>query len=306
MVYLLQNEGTDKSTWNDVWGVLGIMAHLGRLAPGGTTMVEPIIRRAMQLRQMHLSLDFGDHLWMALFATLFHGTPVKLRFDRPLAVDVKEESGGAAEMAQISPTFGGSRRVSFREQDAMTHPTDAILVIEEFGGVGSLTEALSLLGISPVAIVYVDIDEKLRKHFKARHPDAICISDIAKITQEDIKQWRQCLPKVTTVLHGGGWPCQEQSKLNVDRQGLESQRGKLLEPMLRISQWLHAVHDWPGCRPWRVIEFYENVMFDVDDARLVREKIPWSPLHVKGEQFMYCRRPRQFWIRGLEIPWGMI
>lgn len=135
VVYLLQNEGTDKSTWDDVWGALGIMAHLGRLSPGGTTMIEPVIRRAMQLQEVHLSLDFGDHLWMGLVATLFHGIPVTLKVDCPVAIDVKADSGGGAEMVQSSPTFGGARRVWFREKDAMAHPTDAILVIEQFGGV---------------------------------------------------------------------------------------------------------------------------------------------------------------------------
>lgn len=184
----------------------------------------------------------------------------------------------------------------------MKHET--ILVIEEFGGVGSLTEALKLLGICPAGTVFVEADEKLRRHFKQRHPDAIIFPSIEKVSELDVLTWRKCFPNVTLVLHGGGWPCQDQSRLNANRLGADSARGKLLEPMLQISSWLKNASACRGCLPWKVVEFYENVMFDDADKRIVFEKIGYAPHHIKGDQFMVCRRPRQFWLRNLKIPLG--
>eukprot|EP00438_Fugacium_kawagutii_P016095 Skav225958 [mRNA] locus=scaffold6030:60786:65045:- [translate_table: standard] len=95
VIYLLQNEGTDKVTLDDILGVLGVMAHMSRLSTAGSTMVEPVIRRTMQMSQIHLSLDFGDHLWLGLFATLLHGIPLQSVPAAPLAIDVTENSGGS-------------------------------------------------------------------------------------------------------------------------------------------------------------------------------------------------------------------
>ena len=72
---------------------------------------------------------------------------------------------------------------------------EAIMVIEEFGGVGSLTEALKLLGICPAGIVFVEADEKLRRHFKQRHPDAIVLPSIEKVSELDVLTWRKCFPQ---------------------------------------------------------------------------------------------------------------
>eukprot|EP00435_Cladocopium_sp_Y103_P062833 s548_g24.t1 len=155
-----------------------------------------------------------------------------------------------------------------------------------------------------MGIIFIESDEKLRRHFKLRHPNALTFPAIEKVTQQDVATWRKAYPLATTVLNGGGWPCQDQSRLNPNRLGADSARGKLLEPMLQITRWLQEVSACPGCLPWTVAEFYENVMFDEQDKKTVYDKIGFPPLHIKGEEFMICRRPRQFWLRNLDIPLG--
>eukprot|EP00435_Cladocopium_sp_Y103_P017095 s450_g4.t1 len=304
VVYLLQNEGQSAATLKEIMEVTSALAHVSRLTLSGMCVMEPLVQRAVEAGGSHLSLHFGDCLWIAMLGCLAHGIPLCLSLTEPVAADTKGSSGGGSLAAQPSPYFGAVRKSLLRNEDGLTLNVDAVLVIEEFGGVGSLTEALRLLGISPMAIVYVEIDEKLRKHFKQRHPEAITFSAIEKVTKEDVLTWRRCFPKACCVIHGGGWPCQEQSRLNAGRKGADSTRGRLLDPMLEITRWLKEVSTWPGCCPWTVVELYENVMFDAEDSKIVHGKINHAPYHVKGEQFMHCRRPRQFWLRGLDVPVG--
>eukprot|EP00435_Cladocopium_sp_Y103_P006537 s2887_g2.t1 len=273
VVHLLMNEGVTTTPTKEIAGVASLMVHLNRCSLAGASVVQPVID-SMSLERGHVqvSLHWGDQVWAALLGSLAHGLPLKLLAQDPVAVDASEGTGGAA--------------------------------VAEFGGAGSLTEALKLLGISPIGIVFIENDEKLRRHFKQRHPDAIVLPAIEKVARKDVITWRKFFSKASIVLHGGGWPCQDQSRLNADRKGADSARGKLLEPMLVISKWLKEVANLQGCHPWQVIEFYENVMFDDRDEGLFFQKIGWNPFHVKGEEFMHCRRPRQFWIQGLEVPLG--
>eukprot|EP00435_Cladocopium_sp_Y103_P072498 s181_g40.t1 len=106
------------------------------------------------------------------------------------------------------------------------------------------------------------------------------------------------------LLRVSGMELHFETKLNPMRLGAESTRGRLLEPMLQVTRWLQEASICPGCLPWTVAEFYENVMFDDQDKKIVFGKIGFPPLHIKGEEFMYCRRPRQFWLRNLDIPLG--
>ena len=305
VVHLLMNEGVTTTPMKEIAGVASLMVHLNRSSLAGASLIQPVMDRMVQEGgHVQVSLHWGDQVLAALMGSLMHGLPLQLQIQDPVAVHASEGTGGAAVAVQASPTLGAVRKGLLRDQDALQQGVDAILVIEEFGGAGSLTEALRLLGISPIGTVFVENDEKLRRHFKQRHPDAIVLPAIEKVTREDVVTWRKFFSKARVVLHGGGWPCQDQSRLNADRKGADSTRGKLLEPMLEISKWLRDVANLQGCRPWQVIEFYENVMFDERDENLVFQKIGWSPFHVKGEEFMHCRRPRQFWIKGLEIPLG--
>jgi hypothetical protein len=303
-LFLLMREGSTQATMKGIRSLTNVMVHISRCSLAGASLLQPMLQSVLDRESSHLSLEGGDGLWVGLLCTLLHGLPLKLKIGPAVAPDRGATSGGAAEAAQAGPCFGAGRKTNLGAHYAKEKRHEAIMVIEEFGGVGSLTEALKLLGICPAGIVFVEADEKLRRHFKQRHPDAIVFPSIEKVSELDILTWRKCFPNVTLVLHGGGWPCQDQSRLNANRLGADSARGKLLEPMLQISSWLKNASACRGCLPWRVVEFYENVMFDEADKKIVFEKIGCAPHHIKGDQFMVCRRPRQFWLRNLEIPLG--
>eukprot|EP00435_Cladocopium_sp_Y103_P050818 s1644_g15.t1 len=296
-VNLLMKEGSTRATMKEIRSLINVMVHINRCSVAGSCLVQPLLSVMMDRESTHLSLDVGDRLCMGLLTSLLHGLPLKLEIGPAVAPDCGAVSGGAMEGAQAAPCFGAARTGGLRAHDSKDRAHEAILVVEEFGGVGSLTEALKLLGICPMGIIFIESDEKLRRHFKLRHPNALTFAAIEKVTQQDVATWRKAYPLATMVLNGGGWPCQDQSRLNPMRLGAESTRGRLLEPMLQASIC-------PGCLPWTVAEFYENVMFDDQDKKIVFGKIGFPPLHIKGEEFMYCRRPRQFWLRNLDIPLG--
>ena len=178
------------------------------------------------------------------------------------------------------------------------------MVIEEFGGSWSLTEALKLLGICPAGIVFVEADEKLRRHFKQRHPDAIVLPSIEKVSELDVLTWRKCFPNVTLVLHGGGWPCQDQSRLNANRLGADSARGKLLEPMLQISSWLKNASACRAVYPGRWWNFMKmSCLMKLTEKLSLRRS--GTPRIISKEISSWCAVALgNFGLRNLEIPLG--
>ena len=133
-------------------GVASLMVHLNRSSLAGASLIQPVMDR--MVGHVQVSLHWGGQVSAALMGSLLHGLPLQLQIQDPVAVYASEGAGGAA-VAEASPTLGAVRKGLLRDQDALQQGVDAILVIEEFGGAGSLTEALRLLGISPIGTVFV-------------------------------------------------------------------------------------------------------------------------------------------------------
>ena len=218
------------------------------------------------------------------------------------ATDASPEGGGACSSTSLSP-WGNARLQS------MSHETEGLegggtrnaLVVECFAGMGGLKQALDLLGFEPAGVIAIDNSPECSRIYRQHCRHAIWIQDITTITEAQVIEWRRRFPKVTQVILAGGWPCVNHSLLNVHRQGAEGATSKLLDCMLQIRQWLKECSRKLNLPEWKLVEVYENVVMDDVDFKVQTKKIGFLPYFMEAAQLGRCRRPRLYWLSGVDI-----
>ena len=218
------------------------------------------------------------------------------------ATDASPEGGGACSSTSLSP-WGNARLQS------MSHETEGLegggtrnaLVVECFAGMGGLKQALDLLGFEPAGVIAIDNSPECSRIYRQHCRHAILIQDITTITEAQVIEWRRRFPKVTQVILAGGWPCVNHSLLNVHRQGAEGATSKLLDGMLQIRQWLKECSRKLNLPEWNLVEMYENVVMDDGDFKVQTKKISFLPYFMEAAQLGRCRRPRLYWLSGVDI-----
>lgn len=176
---------------------------------------------------------------------------------------------------------------------------DPILLVEVLAGIGGLRKALELLGVIPQGIVLIESDALCIKLAKRHCAYVLVVNDVKSVTRDMVKGWRSQFNRAQRVLVGGGWPCINHSSLNKSRAGASASSSLLLDDMLQVSAWLKVVSDDLRLPPW--LEFYENVVMDQDDLQIQSQKIGILPIMQEAADCLWCRRPRLYWIKGLEV-----
>eukprot|EP00435_Cladocopium_sp_Y103_P035125 s1263_g9.t1 len=218
------------------------------------------------------------------------------------ATDASLEGGGACVSTGLSP-WGLSRLQGLsHEADGLEgQATRKMVVIEMFAGMGGLKQALDLLGVEPMGVVAVDSSPECMRVYRQHCRHCIWIKDILSITKKDVLEWRRRFPRAEEVLLGGGWPCLNHSVLNVNRKGAAGSSSQLLDPMLQVRTWLLEVSEELNLKPWKLIEFYENVVMDDEDYAVQCRKIGFPAHFLEAAQVGRCRRPRLYWIKNVDI-----
>jgi site-specific DNA-cytosine methylase len=218
------------------------------------------------------------------------------------ATDASLEGGGACVSTGLS-SWGLSRLQSLsHEVDGMEgQATRRMVVIEMFAGMGGLKQALDLIGLEPMGVVAVDASPECMKVYRQHCRHCIWIKDALTITKKDVLEWRRRFPRAEEVLLGGGWPCINHSALNVNRQGAAGASSQLLDAMLQIRQWLTEVSQELNLKPWKLYEFYENVVMDDEDYAVQSRKIGFAAHFLEAGQVGRCRRPRLYWVKNVEM-----
>jgi site-specific DNA-cytosine methylase len=250
-----------------------------------------------------LSERARDELLLLSCALPMHWMDLKLKVSgKVYATDASPDGGGACVTTGLSP-WGSARLQS------MSHECDGVegaatqkaLVVECFSGIGGLKQALDLLGYEPAGVVAIDSSPDCQKVYKQHCRHVLMYTDIQKITKEQVFEWRKKFPRVTRVILGGGWPCVNHSVLNSRRQGAVAATSMLLDDMLQIREWLLEASDATRLAPWKVVEFFENVVMDDQDFSAQVKKIGFTPYFLEAAQLGRCRRPRLYWLRGVDL-----
>ena len=250
-----------------------------------------------------LGLDGGDELLCLTLSLPMHWMDMRMKIDPHVyATDASMEGAGACASVELTAKGRAKLHQLCIDPDSLEGGVgDSLLVIEAFGGMGGLSQALQLLGVTPVGAIFIDLDLKARKLSKHMRPFALTVPDIQHVSRDTVMDWRRSYPKVKKVLVGGGWPCVNHSRLNVGRGGADAPSSLLLDNLLQLADWLKEAPNATGTEAWEVIEFYENVVMDEEDLKAVIQKIGIVPFKCEAHQMLRCRRPRLFWLRGLPL-----
>ena len=302
-LHLIRTEGSMKVSLNEFMTTVSKHMHSCQYNRTTACLLDQVYKFIHNYGKGVIPHQVIDELWLLTMALPMHWMNTQCQLDgRVWATDASEEGGGACHSVGLSKV--GDVRAHLLALDSHCQGgalADEILVVELFGGAGGLSKALQLLGVVPMGLIFVDLNPKARKLQKGHHPHSMFYSDIKEITREDVLRWKRTFCRARRVLVCGGWPCVEQSRLKSQREGADSEMGRLLDDMLQIAGWLKEAGELPNERPWSVIELYENVFFDAADARIVGAKMQMRPLKTWAHEVGWTRRPRQFWLRGLAL-----
>ena len=133
-----------------------------------------------------------------------------------------------------------------------------IMIIECFGGIGGLRQAFALNHLQPGVSVLIEWDDDKARAALRQWSGTIHWRDIAKV---DAIRLRTLIPfagRIRLIVIGGGFPCPEFSRLNVQRGG--HQVAQLHTHIRRLA--IECGRIFTNCK---VKRFYENVA-SMDDV----------------------------------------
>eukprot|EP00971_Amphidinium_carterae_P321828 6397415-Amphidinium_carterae.1 len=184
----------------------------------------------------------------------------------PLAfADLRTQVSEIVTVSDASPFGGGvcvARRLTLEGEVAASHIQScddsaskrSVLLISLFDGIGGARRAWELLGLPLAAYISSEVDKSARRVVKRAWPEAIDWGDVHSITSERVRDLRVEQAEAQLVILCAGFPCQGESRLNADRQGLRDPRTALFWEVIRIRQLLID-----GFGASRVHFLFENV-----------------------------------------------
>lgn len=154
-----------------------------------------------------------------------------------------------------------------------------MIVFSAFDGMGCLRIALDKLGVKPKRYYASEIKPHAIKVSSHNYPDIIHLGDITKINGSDIG-W--------VDLIGGGSPCQDLSRANKDRLGLEGLKSSLFFHYLRLYNELKQIN--PD------IKFLlENVIMSEADYWIISKYMGVLPVNIDSRLVSAQQRDRLYW-----------
>ncbi len=176
----------------------------------------------------------------------------------------------------------------------MAAPKGTWLVLDLWAGVSGLLVAAISVGMHCYAIT-AESDPGAAACSVACFPNAVVVEHVEDIHATDLVPFLE-RRAIRGIVAGGGSPCQGNSSLNNDRQGLQDERS--LQPMelFRIRAELEAL---PQCKHLELVFFLENVASMPKEVRLQYSMWMQSePVFSDAATCGWCQRRRLYWLTG--------
>ena len=164
-------------------------------------------------------------------------------------------------------------------------------MIDLWSGLGGTLIALLALGIRCIALS-AEMDINLHQALASAFPNLVMISKVEDISAEHfaavIKR-----RDFSSILVGGGSPCQGNSSLNSSRQGMGDCRSNQPQLLHRLVGDLRAMTKVP------VLAFLENVASA--PSEVVEAYSHWvggAPIRISAHDWGWVHRSRLFWLSG--------
>lgn len=210
------------------------------------------------------------------------------------ASDASSTGGGISCSAGLTSYGQLAQQALVRGEFPEPLETVEILTIGLFDGIGALRVAADVLHLPVAGHVSVECNPAANRVLEAAFPGAIQVNHVQDIDATMVQSWACEFSSVGVVLIGAGPPCQDVSKLNVDRKG--SQRGlrsSLYKEIPRVRSLVKKEMPWA-----QVHLFVESVAsMDASDRRAaMSEDLGLVPHQVDAAEISLCRRPRLYWL----------
>ena len=169
------------------------------------------------------------------------------------------------------------------------------LLVELWAGVGGLSLALLALG-ARLYVLSAECAEVPRATLAQNFPSAVLVNDTSQLIAQDLRPFL-ARRKPSTIVIGGGSPCQGNSSLNTNRQGLGDPRSH--QPVV-LAEYVAAVAALPEVvsNGIAVVCFLENVKCDDETVAYYNDLMGCEPVEVNAHDFGYVDRRRYLWGRG--------
>ena len=86
------------------------------------------------------------------------------------------------------------------------------MLVSLFDGIGALARAAHLAGLPIEGVVCAECDEAARRVSHHHFPRPLVVDDVAKLDEAFVRDCRRQFARVSLVLVGGGFPCQESAR----------------------------------------------------------------------------------------------
>ena len=242
-----------------------------------------------QDRTLLLAEDFLKSVALMPFAAIHLDTRVT---GLATASDASESGGGVTASRGLSAE--GRMRLWEGEQRIYRPVAEELLFIELFAGIGGGRRALQLLGVTPGSHLIVENDADAARVLQENFPEARHWPDVRTLDAAGLQALVGDNPHVRKILVFGGFPCQDLSGLNHQREGLGGKRSSLLMEMIRIESC--AAEVWPHAE---IESLWENVAsMKIEDRNCISQLKGTAPISSCPGGKWPMKRPRLYWLRG--------
>ena len=246
----------------------------------------PVVRRPLP---REVKMELARFLCLIPLAQMDFRVPM---VQQVTASDASTTGGGIS--ASIGLTSYGVMASKAAVRGETCEPFDYIqvLTVGLFDGIAALRVAADLLELPMAGHITVECNEGANRVVEANFPGSHHVKRIQDVDWAEVQAWACQYPSVGVVLVGAGPPCQDVSRLNVDRAG--SQRG------LRSSLYKEVPRVVGLCKkafPWaQVHQLLESVAsMDDCDREAMSQDLQLIPFKVDAAGVSLARRPRLYW-----------
>ena len=154
-----------------------------------------------------------------------------------------------------------------------------ILTVGLFDGIGALRVAADILQLRIAGHFSVECNSYANRVLESAFPGSVMVEDVHRMTDEEVTKWACEYSSVGVVLVGAGPPCQDVSKLNVDRKG--SQRGRRSSLYKEVPRVVGLLKKKPWAQVHAFVEKDEKVAsMDAADRAAMSADLDLLPNYV--------------------------
>ena len=96
-----------------------------------------------------------------------------------------------------------------------------------FDGISAMRRGWQLLGLELGGFIAIESSPLARRVVVASWPHVVSLEDVLLVTAAMVTQWRRAFPHVKHVILCGGFPCQNLSRANATRKGMDAAGSQL-------------------------------------------------------------------------------